>query len=382
MLFRVPDESNANWERMKAFIETNVTPNLSRWYRESAIPRRLFQELGKEGWLGYDVKQGRWAETGALKPAVQFETLGRVAPGIGVAVLVQVSLGMYPIRMFGSEHHKQETLNSAALGRTLICLGNSEINAGSDAAAISMTASPAGGGWILNGSKAYVTNGSISDLVIVTAVSDPGERKNHRISMFLVDLAHQGISRRRLNKQVWIPSDLTRIQFDDVRVPEESLLGVRGNGLPQVLQTFTCSRIPLAALTVGAAAGAFESALYHAGRRKVFGKRILDFQSKGFEAADLYAGIEAARLMVWHACRRKDLGKPFRMESSMAKYLAVEISRKVSVWAADLFGAASVVFEHPIHKYPMDAWASSLGEGTQDIQKLIIFREILAQSES
>jgi alkylation response protein AidB-like acyl-CoA dehydrogenase len=132
-------------------------------------------------------------------------------------------------------------------------------------------------------------------------------------------------------------------------------------------------------MTLGTAIGAFELALAHAKKRKVFGQTITEFQAKAFEAADFYAKIEAARLMLLKACWKMDRNENFRLESSLAKYLAVDITRSVATWAADMFGAASVIQEHPIHKFPMDAWASSLGEGTQDVQKLVIFRELIKQ---
>jgi alkylation response protein AidB-like acyl-CoA dehydrogenase len=195
--------------------------------------------------------------------------------------------------------------------------------------------------------------------------------------MFLVDLSAEGVSRRKLHKQVWIPSDLTRLQFKDVFVPDENILGEGGRGLQQVLTIFTDSRILISAMALGTAAGAFELALDHASKRQIFGKKIVEFQAKAFEIADFFTRIESARLMLWKACWTKDQGKDFRLESSMAKYLTVILAREVGLWAADLFGAASVILEHPVHKYPMDAWAASLGEGTQDVQKLIIFREIV-----
>jgi alkylation response protein AidB-like acyl-CoA dehydrogenase len=195
--------------------------------------------------------------------------------------------------------------------------------------------------------------------------------------MYLVDLKSQGVKRTKLNKQVWIPSDLTRIQFKDVFVPDDHLLGKQRQGLQQVLKIFTYSRVPISALTLGTAVGAFELALDRAQKREIFGQRIIDFQAKAFEFADFFARIEAARLMLWKACAAMDESSHFRHESSLAKYLTVQIAREVTPWAADIFGAASVVYEHPIHKYPMDAWASSLGEGTQDVQKLVIFRELM-----
>jgi alkylation response protein AidB-like acyl-CoA dehydrogenase len=195
--------------------------------------------------------------------------------------------------------------------------------------------------------------------------------------MFLVNLQAEGVQRKKLNKQVWIPSDLTRIQFKNVFVREDHLMGKEGRGLQQVLTVFTHSRIPISAMTLGTAQGAFHLACDHARIREVFGKKVIEFQSKAFEAADLFAQMEAARLMIFKACSAMDSGSDFRLEASMAKYLSVRIAKTVTSWAADLFGAASVIFEHPIHKFPMDAWASSLGEGTQDVQKLVIFRELM-----
>jgi alkylation response protein AidB-like acyl-CoA dehydrogenase len=180
---------------------------------------------------------------------------------------------------------------------------------------------------------------------------------------------------------VWIPSDLTRIQCADVFVPDDHLLGERGQGLQQVLSIFTHSRVIIAALTLGTALGAFELALDHGKKREIFGRPVLDHQAKAFESADLYARLEAARLMLLKACWAMDEGKDFRLESSLAKYLAVNVARDVTIWSADLFGASSVIFEHPVHKFHMDVWASSLGEGTQDVQKLIIFREMMKRPQ-
>ena len=225
-----------------------------------------------------------------------------------------------------------------------------------------------------------MTNGYISDLALITAVSDPDAPRNSRISMFLVDLSAQGVTRSRLHKEVWIPSDLTRIQLQDVFVPDANLIGERCRGLQQVLEIFTNSRINISALTLGTAAGAFQQGVEHAKKRHIFGQRVIDFQSKSFEAADFYSRMEAVRLTLWKTCWEKDEGIDFRLGASIAKYLSVDLARAVGTWAADLFGAASVVFEHPIHKYPMDAWASSLGEGTQDVQKLIIFREFMKRN--
>jgi alkylation response protein AidB-like acyl-CoA dehydrogenase len=377
MDFSLPADVLDDRKRFIQFVEAQIKPNLHDWYGEESVPRNLIETLGKDEWLGFSLRGGRIEEQSALTQAVRTEELAKLSPGVAVAVLVQISLGAKGVWLFGSEDQKRSFLEPAARGELLLCLGNTEPTAGSDVANIATRAEKVADGWILSGTKAFATNGIISDYALITAVSDPGGPRNQRLSMYLVDLASEGIKRKKLKKKVWIPSDLTRIQLNNVFVPEERLLGQRGRGLQQVLEIFTNSRIPISALTLGNAAGAFELGLDHAGKRTVFGSPIVQYQAKSFEIADFYARMEAARLMVYKACWAKDQGVDFQLEASMAKYLTVQIAREISMWAADLFGAASVVQEHPIHKYPMDAWASSLGEGTQDIQKLIIFRVLM-----
>lgn len=361
----------------RSFLSDQIRPKLSTWYKTGELPVEFFQTFGEGGWYGIRWNDGRLERTAALREALIAEELAKVSPGIAVAVLAHVNLGLTGLFLFGSDDLKKRYGPSASLGKTVMCVGNSENQAGSDVAGIAMTAEKVDGGWRLNGAKAWVTSGYAADLAVVTALSDPDASRNSRISMFLVDLNGDGVKRKKLNKMVWIPSDLTRITLENVFVPDDHLLGAQGKGLQQVLEIFTCSRIPISALTLGTAAGAFELALERARKRDIFGKKIIDFQAKAFEFADYYARMEASRLMLWKACAAVDAGRDFRQESSLAKYLTVQIAREITPWAADMFGAVSVMFEHPIHKYPMDAWGASLGEGTQDVQKLVIFRELL-----
>jgi alkylation response protein AidB-like acyl-CoA dehydrogenase len=380
MDFAMSEKVVQELDKFTDFLRDRMEPFVGDWYKKEVIPKEFFHNLGQDGWLGFTRKNGRLVEQSYLKQTILMEKLAKISPGVAVAVAVQISLGMVPLFLFGSEEQKENYLPSAARGETLICLGNTEHKAGSDVANIGMEAEKVDGGWVLNGTKAYVTNGAISDLGLITAVSDPDASRNRRLSMFLVDLSSPGVSRKKLNKRVWIPSDLTRIHFDHVFLPDASLVGKRGKGLHQVLATFTQSRIPISGLTLGTAVGAFEAGLERASKREIFGQKIADFQAKSFEIADFFSRIEAARLLVLKAGWTKDQDKDFRLEASMAKYMTVEIARHIGVWAADLFGAASVMQDHPVHKFPMDAWASSLGEGTQDVQKLIIFREIMKKN--
>jgi short/branched chain acyl-CoA dehydrogenase len=373
----IPAEFGEDLERFDAFLKAEVTPHLSVWNRQGTIPRRFFAAAGEAGWYGCAWEDGRMIKRPGLRETLLLERLSMVSPGVAVAMLIVSDLGLNALYHFGTEAQQRRFGRAAANGRTLICFGNTENVAGSDAAGIAMTAARADGGWVLNGAKAYTTNAAVSDLAVVTAVTDPAAERSRRTSMFLADLTAGGVRRRTLNKQVWIPSDLTRIEFADVFVPDDALMGERGRGLPQTLAVFTRSRVPIAGIAIGTAAGAFELALQRARRRKVFGRPLVEFQAKAFEAADFHARLEAARLMVYRAATAMDDGGDFRLEAAMAKYLAVGIAREIGPWAADLFGAASVMFDHPVHKFPMDAWAASLAEGTQDVQKLVIFRELL-----
>jgi alkylation response protein AidB-like acyl-CoA dehydrogenase len=377
MDFSIPQELEDEISRFRSFVREHLEPQLAAWHRQRELPREFFAEMGRAGWYGFAFSEGRLVRRSALREALLAEELARHSGGAAIGALAHADLGMMGLHLYGSEQLQRRYGEHALKGQTIMCLGSTESRAGSDAAGVTMQAESVSGGWKLSGTKAYVTNGAVADLAVVTAVTNPGAHRNARLSMFLVDLKSDGARRFKLNKQVWVPSDLTRLELRDVRVPADHLLGTSGRGLQQVLGIFTHSRVAIAGLTLGTAAGAFDLAVQRAVKRTAFGQRIADLQAKSFEIADLHAGIEAARLMLWKACWKMDRGEKFREESSLAKYLAVGIARKATAWAADLFGAASVMLEHPIHKFPMDAWGAALGEGTQDVQKLIIFREVI-----
>jgi short-chain 2-methylacyl-CoA dehydrogenase len=377
MDFSIPDSTSEDIKRFKQFLDKQMKPHLTEWYDQNKVPHSFHKAMGENGWLGFDFKDGRLARRSALTWVMAAEALAVVSPGVAVATLAHVDLGIMALWLFAADALHAKYGPDAIKGKTLLCLGNTETHAGSDVANIDTRAEKVSGGWRLNGVKAYVTNGLISDFAVITAVSDPDAPRNSRLSMFLVDMSAEGVTRKKLNKKVWIPSDLTRITMKDVFVPDDHLVGERGKGLQQVLSIFMHSRVTISGLTTGTALGAFELAVKHAQTRDIFGTKIADLEAKSFEIADYYAKIEAARLMLQKAAWTMEQGKDFRLEASLAKYLAVAVARDVCSWAADMFGAASVVFEHPVHKFPMDAWASSLGEGTQDVQKLVIFREVM-----
>ncbi len=375
----IPEALAKEQEQFREFAKTHVGAFLPSWSRSGQIPRSFFRQMGEGGWYGFRLRQKRLEKRSVLREALLSETLAEVSPGVAIAALAHIDLGFMGLFMFGTEALHDRYARQVVAGERIMCLGNTENIAGSDVAGIRMTAEKVDGGWRLDGTKAFVTNGAMADLAVITAVTDPEAPRNRRLSMFLVDLNDPGIRRTKLNKGVWIPSDLTRLRLSKVFVAEDHLLGRRGHGLRQVLEVFTRSRIPISALTLGTATGAFKLALAHGVKRRIFGQPIVDFQAKAFEIAEHAARIEAARLMVFKACQTADAGEDFRSDAAMAKYLTVDTARRVTAWSADLFGAVSVIFEHPVHKFPLDAWASSLGEGTQDVQKLVIFRELMKQ---
>lgn len=376
MSLSVPGPLQEELNRFDDFLEATLKPRQRDWEKKNRVPRRFFESLA-EGVAGVTWDGAHLIPRTVLRETLLLERMAARSPGIAATFLIVSGLGLTSLERFAGPSLTTALGADAAAGKCLICLGNTENIAGSDAAGIAMTAAKAADGWLLNGTKAYVTNGLISDYGVVTAVTDPGEKRSKRLSMFLVDLRGRGITRRRLNKRVWIPSDLTRIEFKDVLVPSHHLMGERGRGLQQLLTLFTHSRVAISGLALGSARGAFDMAVDRLERRRVFGRPLSEWQAKAFETADFYTRLEAARLAVLNAAHTADNGNDFRFEASCAKYLAVEAARAISLWAADLFGAASVMESHPIHKFPLDAWAVSLAEGTQDVQKLVIFREIM-----
>ncbi|MEJ5357236.1 MAG: acyl-CoA dehydrogenase [Desulfobacterales bacterium] len=378
MDFALPEDLARERDRFRRFLTRGpFAQALAAWRSAGLLDRRFFAHLGEAGAYAYGWEGGRLVRRGALRECVLFEEFARVAAGAAIAALAHAGLALTALSRFGSPRLQKRYGPAAAAGGTVLCLANTEAHAGSDAAAIRLVAEPESGGFRLSGAKAYVTNGAIADFAVVTAVTDPGAPRKRGLSMFLVDLNAPGVRRRPLAKSAWSPSDLTRLEFDAVRVPADHLLGECGRGLAQVLSVFTASRVPIAAIAVGTAQGAFDLALAHGRRRRAFGVRLLDFQAKAFEAADLHARLEAARMMVWRAAWEADREAESRAAAAAAKYLAVDAARRVTHWAADLFGAASILRNHPIHPFPLDAWAASLGEGTQDVQKWVIFREAL-----
>jgi alkylation response protein AidB-like acyl-CoA dehydrogenase len=282
MDFSIPQPLKDDVDRASARIAEQIGPQLPAWYREGELPREFFDLVGEAGGFGFELARGRLVRRSALREALLTEALARVSGGAAVAALAHADLGMMGLSLFGGESLQGRYGRDALAGRTVMCIGNTESRAGSDVAAVATRAEPVEGGWRLTGTKAYVTNGAVADLAVVTAVTDPDGPRTGRLSMFLVDLHASGVLRTKLNKQVWVPSDLTRIELRGVFVPRDHLLGEPGRGLQQVLRIFTHSRVAIAALALGTAAGAFDLGVRRALSRTVFGRPVADYQAKSF----------------------------------------------------------------------------------------------------
>jgi alkylation response protein AidB-like acyl-CoA dehydrogenase len=293
--------------------------------------------------------------------------------GIAIASFAHSQLGLQALFYFGSELQKNNYLIPGLKGQKIIAFANTEPGAGSDAAAISLTAEASGGSYVLNGTKSYITNGDIADHIILTSITHPGVEKRHkRISMFMVDGDTAGLSRHRLSKTAWAESHLATLNFKDVTIPKENLIGDFQRGFYQTMDVFNTSRIGISALTFGTAMGAYKLAFKHAKNRKAFGKTLLEHESKKNEFAEHMARLEATWLLIQKAAYLKDTGQEFRFNSSMAKLIATEEALRITNWATELLGARGVLSTHPISAYPLDAKGSMVGEGAPEVQKKII----------
>jgi alkylation response protein AidB-like acyl-CoA dehydrogenase len=367
--------------RIGEFLKNEVSPHMTAWYRENAFPRELFMKAAAAGLFGFVQEGGTWREAPAIHTVLVQQSIAEVSPGIAVSILAHDSLGLYALYRFGNEEQRRKYFEPGLRGEKIAAFANTEPMAGSDASSISLEARQVSDGYLLNGTKMFITNGTRADFLVVSAVTDPKAAHKHEgISLFIVE--PKDIRRTVIRKRVWVPSDLATLHFKDVFVPKEALLGEPNQGFSMVMQTFSSSRIAIAALTVGTALGAFALAFERANARRVFGRTIIEHEAKSHEFAEMWTRLEAARLLVLRAAWLKENGHDYVMAASMAKLFACEQSFAVTRFAADIFGASGIIEDNPISKFPLDAWAASLGEGTNDIQRRVIARELIKRWEA
>jgi alkylation response protein AidB-like acyl-CoA dehydrogenase len=373
--FELPEEVKAFDNEVKGFIDEYIKPNVNQWYSENAIPRQYWEELGSRGWLLAQKVGGVLVEHPMQKLALMYDRISELSPGAGIAVFANNQLGLYAPFTFGGDLHRNQWVEPATRGEKVIAFANTEPTAGSDVKNIQTRAVLDGDDYVISGRKMYITNAVESDALVVSAVTDPlADNPRNGISLFMVDSDAPGVKLRGLKKLVWAPASLGFIQLDKVKVPIENLVGTENEGFDYIMGTFTNGRIGVAAMTMGTATGALRLAHQRANKRKVYGSTIWDLQSKRHEFADMAIKAEAGRLLYQKAAWLRDSGQDFRMAASMAKLFATENAKELTMWAAYLHGGAGVLEENRIHRYPLDAWASSMGEGAPEVQRLIISR--------
>ncbi len=386
MDFSLTDEQQQLRRTVREFAQTEIAPHVMEWDEASQFPTELIPKLAALGLLGAIFpEQYGGAGLGYIEYATVIEELARVDASIGLIVAAHNSLCSNHIYKFGSGAQKQKFLVPLARGEKLGCWSMTEPEAGSDAGGVRTTAEPDGDGWIINGSKTFATNGHYADVIVVMAVTDRG-RKPHGISAFIVEKGTPGFRPgKKENKLGMRASDTSELIFNDCRVPSANLLGERGQGFVNSLQILDGGRISIAALGLGIGQGACDAATGYAKQRKQFGKAIGEFQAIQFKLADMAVSLEAARLLVYHAAWLADRATAEHLvghhtrESSIAKLYASEVAVKITNEAVQIFGGYGFIKDYPVEKFYRDVKLCTIGEGTSEIQRMVIARQILGK---
>jgi hypothetical protein len=374
------DEQALLRRTVREFAEAEIRPHVMEWDEAQAFSPDLLPRLAELGLAGIQFpEEYGGAAMSAVDYCICIEELARVDPSISLSVAAHNGLCSAHINMFGHAAQKQRWLVPLAQGKMLGAWGLTESGAGSDAAGMKTTARRDGDAWVINGSKQFITHGKIGGVMVVMAVTD--RTKGHRgISAFIVDAGTKGMTPgRKENKLGMRASDTSEVLFQDCRVPADQLLGEEGQGFISTLQVLDAGRIGIAALSVGLAQGAYECARSYALERRQFGQPIAAFQAIQWKLADHATHIEAARLLTYRAAFLKDHGQRMTRESSMAKLYASEIAVRAAEDAVQIHGGYGFVKDYPAEKYFRDVKLTTIGEGTSEIQRLVIARQLLGQ---
>ena len=371
--YDLPGEHEQLRDTVRGFAESRLAPAAEQLDREGRFPAELVQEAAELGLLGIPLPESvGGAGFDTLAYAVAIEELARVDSSFAITVAAHTSLGTMPIHLFGSEQQKARWLPGLASGGGLAAFGLTEAGAGSDAGATRTTARLEDGEWVIDGSKMFITNAGtpLSRLVTITARTGDDE-----VSNIVVENGTPGYQQSApLHKMGWRSSDTRELTFSGCRVPEANLLGQRGNGFRQFLEILDGGRISVAALGLGMAQGAFEMGLRYAGQREQFGRPIGSFQAIQFKLADMATEVEAARNLVYKAAWLKDQGRPFAQQAAIAKLYTGELARRACNESLQIHGGYGFMDEYPISRFYRDAKVLEIGEGTNEVQRLVIAR--------
>jgi alkylation response protein AidB-like acyl-CoA dehydrogenase len=385
--FGLTDEQKQLRRTVREFAEGEILPHVMEWDEASTFPLELIPKLAQMGFLGviFPEKYGG-AGMGYVEYAIIIEELSRVDGSIGIIVAAHNSLCSNHIYKFGTEEQKKKYLTPLAQGKKLGCWSLTEPEAGSDAGGTRTTAKKVGDSWVLNGSKTFTTNGHYGDVCVAMAVTDPS-KKSHGISAFIIERGTPGFKPgKKENKLGLRASDTSEVIFTDCKIPAANLLGKEGEGFVNSLQILDGGRISIASLGLGMAQGAYECSVRYAKQRKQFGKPIAEFQAIQFKLADMATEIEAARLLTYQAAWLADRGiaagdadARITQESSMAKLYAGEVAVRVANEAVQIHGGYGFIKDYPAEKFYRDVKLCTIGEGTSEIQRMVIARQILGK---
>jgi short/branched chain acyl-CoA dehydrogenase len=360
---------------VREFAESKVAPVAAELDRDHRFPYDLVAELAELGLMGMPVPEeygGAGADT--LSYAIAVEELTRIDSSVAITMAAHTSLGTMPILLFGTEEQKQQWLPDLASGRKLAAFGLTEPGAGSDAAATRTTAELRDGQWVVNGSKIFITNAGTDITACVTITARTG---NDEISNLIVPNGTPGYEiSAQMDKLGWRASDTRELSFKDCAVAEDNLLGERGKGFHQFLEILDGGRISVAAMGVGLAQGAYDLAVAYAKEREQFGRPIAQFQAVQFALADMAVEIEAGRALTYKAAWLKDEGRPFAKEAAMAKLYTGELSHRVANAALQIHGGYGFMEESPISRLYRDQKILEIGEGTNEVQRMVIARHL------
>ncbi len=378
MNFELNDEQLQIKNSIREFAESEIRPHVMEWDESQHFPVELRPKLAELGLLGilFPEEYGG-AGMGYVEYATIIEELGRVCGSVGLSVAAHNSLCSNHIYTFGNEEQKQKYLTPLAKGESFGAWGLTEAEAGSDASGTRTTAVKDGDVWNVNGSKNFITHAIVCNTLVAVAVTDK-EKGNRGISAFIFDKSMEGFrSDKKENKLGMRASETASVVFEDCKVPAENLLGTEGEGFLQAMKILDGGRISIAALSIGIAQGAYEAAVKYAKERKQFGKPIADFQAIQFKLANMATEIECSRLLTLQAAATKDAGKPVTQQSAMAKLYASETAVRVSEESIQIHGGYGYTKDYPAEKYWRDSKLCTIGEGTSEIQRMVIAKNLL-----
>jgi hypothetical protein len=376
--FELSDEQTLLRTTVREFAEAELAPHVREWDEKQAFPREVFSRLGALGLAGACWPE-RYGGSGlsTLDWAIVMEELARVDAGVALSLAAHHGLCSAHIHAFGSEEQKQRFLPSLASGEKVGCWGLTEPGSGSDAGGMRTTAVRDGDHYVLNGSKNFITNGGIADTAVVMAVTDSTAGKKG-ISAIVVERGTRGFRSGRKEDKLGVrSSDTSELAFEDCRVPASNLLGEPGRGFIDTLRLLDKGRIGIAAFSLGIAQAALEASIRYARSRRQFDHPIADFQAIQFKVAEMATKVDASRLLTWRAAALADRGKPHTAESSMAKLFASEAAVEVALEAVQLHGGYGYIKEYPVERHLRDAKLGTIGEGTSEVQRMVIARLLL-----